>query len=443
MCNETTASTKNLNLENVYLKLSDFLKEPDNHEGFFKEEDGLLTVNEIEFDTETYTDIKDTKLSFISRKESETSLDVEVYLRNNFQSVKFNNCKFNYDLLINHNLDALTISKCIFEKKCYINNQYKNNNNEIKIDDILIEETKFKSNFKLHRVIIENFKIYDTDFLKNADFFKSHFKNTNTKKITFNAINFHELALFGEAIFDRFLQFKYVTFKGYAHFRSTTFTEGLDLEYSNIEQEMNFFNIQKLDTSISKQNTSQETYRIIKYQLQKVGSIIDSNKYHALELEKKKVTLSENPSKNLLEFLIFQIHFLSSKHSTDWFITLLWMINITFLYSQYKILLNQGLSESFIIPFILNILFVISFFPSSESDKLYKIYRILISIPIYLMYSLGTKDYYLKCFSNNINPFSIMTGEETLTLSTLIYKMIIAYLIYQFIISIRQNTRRS
>ncbi len=397
MCNETTASTKNLNLENVYLKLSDFLKAPDNHEGFFKEEDGVLTVNKIEFDTETYTDIKDAKLSFISRKESETNLDVEVYIRNNFQSVKFNNCKFNYDLFINHNLDALTISKCIFEKKCYINNQYKNNNNEITIDDILIEETKFKSNFKLHRVIIENFKIYDTDFFKNADFFKSHFKNTNTKKITFNAINFHELALFGEAIFDKFLQFKYVTFKGYTHFRSTTLKEGLDLEYSNIEQEMNFFNIQKLDTSISKQNTSQETYRIIKYQLQKVGNIIDSNKFHALELEihRKTIWSSKGITIDLLsDGIVSCLHFLSSNHSRYWFLSLFWI---------------------FVVGYCTNI-------------------------------SLHN---YITCFKyEDINMFrymSIITFDDYIKQNPLIFilnKVSLGYLYYQFLTAIRKDTRK-
>jgi len=44
--------------------------------------------------------------------------------------------------------------------------------------------------------------------------------------------------------------------------------------------------------------------------------------------------------------------------------------------------------------------------------------------------------------ANQLNPFSIMTGKEYLTFGGLIYKVIIAYLIYQLIISIRQNTRR-
>lgn len=48
----------------------------------------------------------------------------------------------------------------------------------------------------------------------------------------------------------------------------------------------------------------------------------------------------------------------------------------------------------------------------------------------------------LNTIADKINPFSIMTKDEPITFDGLIYKIIIAYLIYQLIISIRQNTRR-
>jgi len=48
----------------------------------------------------------------------------------------------------------------------------------------------------------------------------------------------------------------------------------------------------------------------------------------------------------------------------------------------------------------------------------------------------------LDIIAMNINPFSIMTSKEPITLGLLIFKITIAYLIYQFIVSVRQNTRR-
>ena len=44
--------------------------------------------------------------------------------------------------------------------------------------------------------------------------------------------------------------------------------------------------------------------------------------------------------------------------------------------------------------------------------------------------------------ANKINPFSIMISKDPLTFGLLFFKVIMAYLIYQFIVSVRQNTRR-
>ena len=67
---------------------------------------------------------------------------------------------------------------------------------------------------------------------------------------------------------------------------------------------------------------------------------------------------------------------------------------------------------------------------------------ILLLINFYGLYVYLTNDSYLKYFSNSLNPFSIMTGYQELTSLGLVYKTAIAYLIYQLIVSIRQNTRR-
>lgn len=238
---------------------------------------------------------------------------------------KFVDCKFSTDTFFKIGLESLKFEDCIFEKRCYINNQYNNNSNRIKINRIEIRKTVFNENFKLHRTTIGFFYIEDTDFIKNADFFDSIFESGTNAQINFNAINFHGLALFGNTQFKQFLQFKYVTFQGYSHFRSATFEQGLDLEYANIEEEMNFFDIRKLDTKESKQKTSQETYRIIKYQLQKVGNIIGSNKYHSLELAKRRESLAYS---SLLDKIVLNFHWAASNHSQNWLLPVGWIFVI-------------------------------------------------------------------------------------------------------------------
>ena len=55
-------------------------------------------------------------------------------------------------------------------------------------------------------------------------------------------------------------------------------------------------------------------------------------------------------------------------------------------------------------------------------------------------FHLGESDRLLGYFSKNINPFGKIGTD--IFFGLLIYKITIAYLIYQFIISVRQNTRR-
>ena len=116
-----------------------------------------------------------------------------------------------------------------------------------------------------------------------------------------------------------------MTFEGYTHFRKAQFKKGLNLEYANIEKEMSFFGITGLDEKVSQAKTSRETYRTVKYQLQKVGNIIDANKYHALELDKKRQTACFKMCDSWTDFadcLVLLVHKASSNYSINWAIAL-------------------------------------------------------------------------------------------------------------------------
>jgi hypothetical protein len=146
---------------------------------------------------------------------------------------------------------------------------------------------------------------------------------------------------------------------------------------------------------------NRETARIIKNSFEQQNNIIEANKYYALEMEKRSEELRF--LKNPFEWFVFKIHGISSNHSQNWILPLFWIFSISFFY----IIFNTQFS------FI-------------ES----------------LLYNINIKANLLDEMANLINPFSIMTKGETLTFGMLLFKVTIAYLIYQFIISIRQNTRR-
>ncbi len=186
-----------------------------------------------------------------------------------------------------------------------------------------------------------------------------------------------------------------------------------------------------------------DTFRQIKFALESQGNIIEANKFYALEMKEREKELS--PKKDFFEWLVFKFHGLSSNHSQDWTLVLFWIMNINFFYS-YLNTVSATLTLVFKILFSLILILVIGCMivkiPEDDEKK-----RWLTTIPItmfcYFFYGyLVEKDWLLSEYSKNLNPFSIMRADEAINLGTLLYKITIAYLIYQLIVSIRQNTRR-
>lgn len=230
--------------------------------------------------------------------------------------------------------DRIDIINCFFKPRFYINPKHKDDkrNFTCKIAALNIQDTVFEKNFKLHECEIEHIELNNVDFEKNADFYLTQF--IQKKPLKFKALNFRGLSLFGECVFNAKLILEYVTFEKLTHFREATFKMGIDLDKTNIEKDMNFYGTKGLDTKKSFENTSQETYRIIKNSFMKVGNTIESNKYHSLELEKKKIDLCSFSTfksfRKFQEFLVFEVHYLVSGHSRHWILPLFWIAIVGF-----------------------------------------------------------------------------------------------------------------
>lgn len=225
-------------------------------------------------------------------------------------------------------IKELRIQNVEVESKFYVNKQSKFNSETTIIESLNITNSTFKKNFKLHSCEIKNFVLEDTDFKKQADFYKSNFLNEDNNDIMFNAINFDDLTIFEKCQFQKKLIFTYVTFNEHCHFRKAVFKQGLDLEKANIMKDMNFFGVECLDSRESKEKTSQETYRIIKNNFSKIGNTIEANKYHALELgihnkntwSQREVTLTLL-SNGIVSFLFL----ITSNFAKWWFLPLFWI----------------------------------------------------------------------------------------------------------------------
>lgn len=280
--------------------------------------------------------------------------DVIVHINDPRSNIKFVNCIFEKNLIIksfsNERLERISsfilkggkVNNFIVENvtanyKFYINPQEKFYKEKISITNLQICDSKFMENFKLQNTIINEINISDVNFEKNVDFYKTIFKNgisydliTNEKslrdEIRFSSINFSGMALFTNSRFEQKFIMEYVTFEKVSNFKNAIFEKGLDLEQINTKEEINFHGIEILD----KTTTSQETYRILKHNFEKVNNKIEANKYHALELDQRKKELEKDKLRNFWEYLVFQTHSISSKHSTSYIRALAWIFVVSF-----------------------------------------------------------------------------------------------------------------
>ena len=357
-------SINNINTYRYLPNLNNFTPATENiffNHHFLKFLDPFTRIQQITFNNckfnfiPTITDDKIWKIEFNECEFIEPeNLAIGLLTDNGFHSkrVIFNNCTFEYfnigdisDIQYNKDIklcrfylsggriEHLNIENIELATKFYINKQYDGNSNITTIDRVIIENVRFKENFKLHNCKVDKVLVKDTDFEKHADFFKSEFKRgidaeSGDKTIKFNALNFKGLALFGDCIFLDKVSFQYVTFESFSHFRRAEFQKGLDLDYTNIQQEMNFFGVTKLDTTESRKNTSQETYRIIKHNFQKIGNQIEANKYHNLELltHNKNTWDREDVNFGLLsDGVISFLNLITSYFSKYWILPLIWI----------------------------------------------------------------------------------------------------------------------
>jgi len=96
--------------------------------------------------------------------------------------------------------------------------------------------------------------------------------------------------------------------------------------------------------------------------------------------------------------------------------------------------------ENFLHAFYFSILFMTTIgfiWMKHISNFLFTILWLFYGVYIYI-----TVDIYLSLVAKAINPFSVMKNIEPINGLELLFKVVISYLLYQLIISVRQNTRR-
>ena len=274
-----------------------------------------------------------------------------ITLKNRFDNIIFEDCTINDKFIITNYLslkdqklsagnnviifnrgsisEFLIYGASNFEHSLYINH---NSQNKLEIVNLNISSCIFEKDFSFHNVIIKNAEIKDCDFNSLSEFIDSEF----IEKFDFQEITYKGFTLFDDCTFNTKAEFKYIIFEKFTSFRGSKFNKGIDLEYTSSDKEINFYGIEISD----KNSTSQETYRIIKNQFEKLNNKIEANKYHALEMEQHRKSIWKsifNDCNSFLKLLpdgiVLLIHKLSSNHSSDWFLALFWIFVISLITS--------------------------------------------------------------------------------------------------------------
>jgi len=279
-----------------------------------------------EFDTNNINDIK--LVQFENCKFHNYSSQL-LHINANFIECTFNDINI-YELSANISFVNCIIAKVVISSSIDLQGAFSisNTKNETNtIGTVEISSSVFKKSFSIHNIDINFLTISNTNFEELFEFHNVIIKAIgSSNEIIFDEIVFKGIAIFDDCTFNVNAVFKYVLFEKFSQFRNTIFHNGINLDYCSYEKNINFFHIKGLDTKTSKENTSQETYRIIKHNFEQLGNKIEANKYHALELKK----LRNNSSWYTPSYLVQLIHLMSSNNSQWWLLSLFWILIVGF-----------------------------------------------------------------------------------------------------------------
>lgn len=192
-------------------------------------------------------------------------------------------------------------------------------------------------------------------------------------------------------------------------------------------------------------DTDRDTFRQLKYVNEKQGNIIEANKFYSAEMnEYQKELFRSKCYQRLQDKFIFCANKVISNFSQSWILPLVWYVifgfNFSFIYySDYSFISN--FSMLLISLFLLSIvIFFIEFF----KYKNFRISMILLPIVSCINYFYNIRnEAFIKLF-DFINPFNTsgLDDKEGRLIWWILFRIISVFIIYQFIISLRRQTRR-
>ena len=337
-------------------------------------------------------------------------------------NISINKCVFKFDVKIENlwfrkcSIDdtsfekSLKLNDCLIEKIDILNTECSNiisiKESDISKKFILSNDESDKDKKKINKFVFENNK-----FCKKSDIY---FKHVELGFLSFkNISNYSEYINFFDTKIIKELEFNNINLSN---------TEFHNCDFEKIEEKIEIENVSFISNSgftifngvkwgdIAKTynpSTDRDTFRQLKYVNEKQGNIIEANKFYSAEMEAYKKELKDEKSKhNRQDRVVFWLNEKVSNFSQSWLKPFGWFFMLGF----------------------------IAFISSNISKILYYLGD---TSKITSATFLNTSYHFFKY----LNPFNTTAGDWN-PIIWLIFKALSVFIIYQFIISLRRQTRR-
>jgi len=325
----------------------------------------------------------------------------------------FNSAKFKKDVFFElEAANKISLSQLIISQKCEIGSNIKRHINDIKIENITLEDKAL--------MIIYNIKCKKMSFAIFSNK-AAHIKLINIKiENSFETVN---------SIYDK-TEFNGVDLSSADSIKLEN-TSFIGSHLTNIKWGKINENRLKIDRQMARQLKSINDAQ---------GETIIANDFYALEMRLRSKEL--NWCEHFGEKLVQNIHELISNHSNDWVLATIWFFAFGFLFST---LAKAGLIFS--VPFILLLATVgLGVYEADKNlnDYSHRIFASAIFGVSLFCFCLFICDF--EFFASLINPLNFKDSKDLLANTNLLLvyscRLIEVFIGYQIITAIRKNTRR-
>jgi len=298
---------------------------------------------------------------------------------------------------------------------------------------------------------------------KEIRFVETHF--TNNSKVTLENLNIEELMLDDYSNHAKNFKFKKLNIKKYILMEGIFFENEkfVDIDLKLCEKirlkevfitEKLFVNIEWGILNAERFCAKEKNFRELKDFSENKKNYKDAEGFYALEMKERKKNFIEKQKKfspfqkmkhYFYNILILDINEITSDYFQNWILPLLWIFIFgmsAVLYKEYQELLLQNYNVLFVGISIVALLFTIYHYSKDFTNMIWIIFIALVIMYLWLGY---LKEFeYLDKLVDYINPFKIFKlhlDSDNLTFLAFIYKIVILFLGYQFLMSIKKKVR--